>query len=695
MFRILASASIFVCSIGLGFSSANQYLHLVTDSHFYVSGDVVKIGIICRETGTGKFSDEKLLIRLHLVNSAGDVVLEKRMIINDLNKSGEFVLPSDLVSGNYTVYAHDENGKVNSGRVNIEVYGDDYENTMSSGELDIDFSTETGIGVLLLGEENHVEVYMKDSRGNGVSIVGKVYDDANSVVADVSTDENGYARFKFVAQKRHYTMRFVHKEDLKEVKLPLATSNAAIIGISENGGRYIVEIYGSKNSNQSKGKATLTEFLNDSLVSELELDINEKIKIMSTLPSHVVGKLMYILKDSTGQILARREIGEPLENSYFDIYLDKIKKRRQLVQASLHVDSEKIDRNSLVLVKIFDKELSTIPRPGKPLSTKQNRKPELVLKPPVDDPTSKISVYHLEQRYAKEFYLERAQILADWLREMEGDGTIWSVQFDKDDRVLGDVEVKLNYKTSYSYDRNDMLLSNKYDRMVSLARKRLLIRKVYLSDNKHALEADLLAGTPDYSIQLSQYQTLPTVEETLKAIVPKCRVVRHKGQKELRIVPKESSHRYERKPFILINGIPTFDGRFLLDLNVNDIQTIDLFNSAVTEARYGTFGKNGVISVDLKPEAMNPLEPLWEEFTKIEGMNRQGIVLPSSVVNNEAPDLRCTLYWSTNLRVNDTGRVDFEFYSSDVEGNYVIYVEIIAIDGRTYTLRKEFSVEYR
>ncbi|GAA0892427.1 hypothetical protein GCM10009122_21060 [Fulvivirga kasyanovii] len=689
MLKVLLSC-IFI-SHSLQLCAYNQYLHLVADSHFYVSGDVVKVGVICREVGTGKLVEDEILIRLQLVGPGGNVIEEKRIITDSLNKSAELILSPELVSGNYTVFAHDESGEVHSGRVDIEVYGEDYEYSLTSEKLEIKFKTETGTGVLLFGVENHITMHVQDVSGDGIPISGKIYDETYSEVTDVSTDNYGVGEFTLVPGKEHYTMRFVYQGELKEVKLPAVSSIGAIIDIKENDNRFILQIKSSRGSSPHSTKATLEEFLNDSLISTVELDLASNVKVMGSLPSKASGyRATYILKDSVGRVLAKKEIVKDLADTV-DIKLTEVGERSQLIRASINSSIRQVYDNSLVIVKVFDKNLGSYPKSGMALNDKFCETPKIRLDVLTEDPASRISVYNLEEYYAKEAYYGRKGSIIEWLKEKEGDGTIWPVQFAEDGTILGEIDAILNYECSYSYEDNNEPLSGNYNSMIALSRKRLLVQKVYASDEQRIPRQESKFVVPDYSIQLADYQTLPTVEETLKAIVPKCRVVKRKGRKELRLVPKESSHRYKEKPLILINGIPTFEIKYLLEFDVSDIAKIHLYNSPASEARYGMFGKHGVILIELKSDVVNPLQSLRDHFTKIRGIDNTEPKTLSRLID-EAPDLRCTIFWNPNLRINDAGEAAFEFYKSDVEGDYLVYVEIIATDGKIYKARKEFSI---
>ncbi len=62
------------------------------------------------------------------------------------------------------------------------------------------------------------------------------------------------------------------------------------------------------------------------------------------------------------------------------------------------------------------------------------------------------------------------------------------------------------------------------------------------------------------------------------------------------------------------------------------------------------------------------------------------------LVDKSKPDYRVTLHWQPNLVITDTAQ-DFEFYTGDIEGNYLIWVEGITQDGVPFTGKQSFWVE--
>jgi uncharacterized protein YfaS (alpha-2-macroglobulin family) len=49
---------------------------------------------------------------------------------------------------------------------------------------------------------------------------------------------------------------------------------------------------------------------------------------------------------------------------------------------------------------------------------------------------------------------------------------------------------------------------------------------------------------------------------------------------------------------------------------------------------------------------------------------------------NRKPDFRSVLYWNPFIETDNTGNATLEFYTSDLEGEYVVVVNAIARNGQ-------------
>ena len=128
------------------------------------------------------------------------------------------------------------------------------------------------------------------------------------------------------------------------------------------------------------------------------------------------------------------------------------------------------------------------------------------------------------------------------------------------------------------------------------------------------------------------------------------------------------------------------------------VYVIEVITGMRAEALYG---RGLVITILTKDEATTAAA-----ISKIQNVGMQQIRHPGfyqakafyaprydqPLVDKSKPDYRVTLHWQPNIAVTNTPQ-DFEFYTGDIEGNYLIWVEGITQDGLPFTGKQSFWVK--
>jgi hypothetical protein len=134
-------------------------------------------------------------------------------------------------------------------------------------------------------------------------------------------------------------------------------------------------------------------------------------------------------------------------------------------------------------------------------------------------------------------------------------------------------------------------------------------------------------------------------------------------------------------PFVLIDGFPAS----LDDINVSTIGQIDILKNA---SIFGMRGSNGAIIIYSKDwENLPPkVQPHVKFVTPLGYQKPVEFYSPKydtpKARKNSAPDLRTTIYWQPVVRVDDTGKASFDFYTADSETTYTVILEGIASEGK-------------
>ena len=152
-----------------------------------------------------------------------------------------------------------------------------------------------------------------------------------------------------------------------------------------------------------------------------------------------------------------------------------------------------------------------------------------------------------------------------------------------------------------------------------------------------------------------------------------------------------SSIRGTGNPLIIIDGVYSYGLDELSWVNVQDIESIDVFKTTSPSAAiFGSRGGSGVISITTRREA--PLDSSGDFSANCASINPLGFQKPVEFYapkydtpeskNFIVPDYRTTIYWKPDMIIPDDGKASFEFYTSDFPATYSVVIEGLTKDGK-------------
>jgi TonB-dependent SusC/RagA subfamily outer membrane receptor len=117
-----------------------------------------------------------------------------------------------------------------------------------------------------------------------------------------------------------------------------------------------------------------------------------------------------------------------------------------------------------------------------------------------------------------------------------------------------------------------------------------------------------------------------------------------------------------------------------------DVERIEILKTQATASIYGLQGTNGVIAIYTKGES--DIISKTPDFNRVKlpgyfwerefyAPNYQG-----TLKNNPKPDRRVTISWQSSVQTDNTGKVKFSFFNSDVACNLDFVVEGLSKDGQ-------------
>ncbi|MCK4830777.1 hypothetical protein KA005_84475, partial [bacterium] len=118
--------------------------------------------------------------------------------------------------------------------------------------------------------------------------------------------------------------------------------------------------------------------------------------------------------------------------------------------------------------------------------------------------------------------------------------------------------------------------------------------------NDPEAEANRYFETADYTVRLDEYNPFPTMAEVFREIVPFVSLKYKKGGDKIRVYSSEYVKDFDHQPLFFIDGLPTFNKPFILNLSPDDVETIEVINSISKIRQFGFPGENGVVAIYTK-----------------------------------------------------------------------------------------------
>jgi len=191
-------------------------------------------------------------------------------------------------------------------------------------------------------------------------------------------------------------------------------------------------------------------------------------------------------------------------------------------------------------------------------------------------------------------------------------------------------------------------------------------------------------GQPDRQYHLDDYTRFTTMEEVIQEFVDNVHVRRQSGKAYFRVKNAMFNLFFDDDPLLLIDGVPVFNGDKMVATDPLKIERID-----VVSHRYflGPAIDDGIVSFksydgglagyELDPNAV---------AIQYNGLSRQREFY-SPVYETDAeqqstiPDFRDQLLWSPEITTDAAGKKQLTLYTSDLTGNYVLFVQGMTSDG--------------
>ena len=204
----------------------------------------------------------------------------------------------------------------------------------------------------------------------------------------------------------------------------------------------------------------------------------------------------------------------------------------------------------------------------------------------------------------------------------------------------------------------------------------------------------LFYGAPEFRYRTDDYVALPDLEEFFFEIVPQVRVEKNTDQTHLVVLDDRGEIIYT-PPLILLDYVPVPEIENLLSVSPQRVDHIDIVNRIYVRGGK-TYG--GIVSIITgQGDRAGVSLPDGSTFISFTGLSKlQETVSPEyegEVRNERMPDLRNTLYWAAHYEITPENGGSFEFYTSDVTGEFMVIVRGMTSAGKVLSGTCKFIVK--
>jgi len=211
-----------------------------------------------------------------------------------------------------------------------------------------------------------------------------------------------------------------------------------------------------------------------------------------------------------------------------------------------------------------------------------------------------------------------------------------------------------------------------------------------------ALKRTRFYGMPDIELVLADYISLPVMNEIFFELLPGVSLKKKKNTFEISITYRVDDDLFVTSPCLMIDGIIIKDAGLIANLDPEIVEKIDVIREKYLVGKYffpgiiNVITKAGDFSCVSLPEYMirmpyRVVEPV-KSFVSPDYSSEE-------VRDNRIPDYRNTLYWNPSVKPDKDGKVRVEFWSSDNKADYIINIQGITTEGKTFSFQKILKVK--
>lgn len=327
------------------FPQEKIYLHI--DKTLYTAGDDLWFKVYLVDAGTNKPEALSTVVYVDLLNPLFEIVTTKTIKIDEGCGNGDFKLPIDLGSGEYTVRAYTSYLRnfddtfffrkkiyIKQVRQNILESGDSNQEEAIKSSIkynseilkpDVQFFPEGGY--LVCGILNQIGIKALGPDGKGIDISGTITNNSDKKVAEFSTLKFGLGVIKMIPREgEKYKARILYNGDEYFYDLPDALTHGAVMQVNEEEDFYKVTVFSSLKN--GAGNFSFISTQKNNVVSITEIPYNDAGKIL-IVPKDIFneGIAQFTLLDDNNTPLCERLVF--VEDSDFGLNVNLVPSKKE------------------------------------------------------------------------------------------------------------------------------------------------------------------------------------------------------------------------------------------------------------------------------------------------------------------------------------------------------------------------------
>jgi len=198
-------------------------------------------------------------------------------------------------------------------------------------------------------------------------------------------------------------------------------------------------------------------------------------------------------------------------------------------------------------------------------------------------------------------------------------------------------------------------------------------------------------GTRVKRLLIDDYVMLPNLEEVFINLILEVQFYKKQGKDRIRFIsPNKSIGVYN--PLILMDHISVFDHEALLALNPEKIERIDLINDIYLK---GNVAFGGVLAIYSRKGDMAGIDlPKGSYFFDYQSIHQEASSgEPLSSGESRIPDIRNTIFWASDLQLEQGTQIEVPFKAPAGKGDYIVLLRGVTPGGEIFSASTRFRVE--